>query len=653
MHPRYYLLTCLTVLGCVSAASAQDVPEWLRRAANQSIPSYSSETPAVVLSDDERLTINSDGVTLTNKTFALRVLKRDGRSLAVARDVYLTDSGRIKEFRGWLLRSSGEVLKYSGKHVLDIAAVRDDVYNEVRVKVLSASSDVDVGDVFGYEVISEDKSIFLQHDYAFQERLPVITSSYSLTLPQGWRVESFTFNHPRIEPTVTGTTSIWEIKNLSYIKDEPAMPDVSALVPRLAVTVFPDKPLPQIPTFGDWRAVSSFIGTLHAPQMEPGPALLEKSRQLGGTTGNEMDRIRAIARYVQDIKYLSIQTGVGRGGGYRPHSAAEVATKGWGDCKDKANLMRAMLKLIGITAFPVAIYSGDRTYVREEWPSPQQFNHCIIAIKVSDEVNAPAVMTHPTLGRLLLFDPTDPHTPLGNLPDHEQLSLALVVAGEDGALVRTPAPLPETSNLERNISATLSEIGAISVSLSEKASGNSAVALLKEWAQLSKDDYSKRIESWVARAVAGARITKVEPSAAKDLDRFALDVEFSSDQYAKNPQQRLMLFSPVYVAKYGLRGFTDESRKYPLVLEAQSYTETGSTKLPAGYRVDEIPEGVKLEEPFGSYKANFEAKDGILIFNRSLLVRASTLKPEDYSKVRAFFRKIRETEDAMVVLVRK
>ena len=185
----------------------------------------------------------------------------------------------------------------------------------------------------------------------------------------------------------------------------------NALVPRVAVSVFPDGALTRIPSFGDWRAVSSFVGALHAPQMEAGPALLEKSRQLAGTAVNEMDRIRAVARYVQDIKYVSIQTGVGRGGGYRPHSAAEVIAKGYGDCKDKANLMRTMLKLIGITAFPVAIYSGDRTYVREEWPS-QQFNHCIIAIRVSNEVNAAAVMSHPKLGRLLLFDPTDPYTPL-------------------------------------------------------------------------------------------------------------------------------------------------------------------------------------------------------------------------------------------------
>ena len=41
--------------------------------------------------------------------------------------------------------------------------------------------------------------------------------------------------------------------------------------------------------------------------------------------------------------------------------ATEVFAKSYGDCKDKANLMRAMLKIVGITAFPVSIYSGDPT----------------------------------------------------------------------------------------------------------------------------------------------------------------------------------------------------------------------------------------------------------------------------------------------------
>jgi hypothetical protein len=40
------------------------------------------------------------------------------------------------------------------------------------------------------------------------------------------------------------------------------------------------------------------------------------------------------------------------------------------------------------------------------------------------------VMDHPALGRLLIFDPTV--TLVGDLPNHEQASLALVLAGVNG-----------------------------------------------------------------------------------------------------------------------------------------------------------------------------------------------------------------------------
>ena len=109
---------------------------------------------------------------------------------------------------------------------------------------------------------------------------------------------------------------------------------------------------------------------------------------------------------MQNLQYISIDIGVGRGNGYRPHAASQVLAKAYGDCKDKANLMRAMLKSINITAYPVAIYLGDADHVREEWASPYQFNHCIIAIKVGDEVIAPTIITDAKLGRLLIFDAT-------------------------------------------------------------------------------------------------------------------------------------------------------------------------------------------------------------------------------------------------------
>jgi transglutaminase-like putative cysteine protease len=47
-----------------------------------------------------------------------------------------------------------------------------------------------------------------------------------------------------------------------------------------------------------------------------------------------------------------------------------VLARNYGDCKDKAALMRALLKAAGIDSYAVIIYSGDRHFVRPEWPGP-------------------------------------------------------------------------------------------------------------------------------------------------------------------------------------------------------------------------------------------------------------------------------------------
>src|SRR6185436_6707243 len=129
--------------------------------------------------------------------------------------------------------------------------------------------------------------------------------------------------------------------------------------------------------------------------------------------------------------------------------------KSYGDCKDKANLMRAMLKIVGIASFPVSIYSGDPDYVRPEWPSPQQFNHCIIAVKVGDETRSPTVIQDARLGRLLIFDPTAEETPVGDLPSYLQGSLALIDAREIDALTKMPTTPPESNLLDRRIEGSI------------------------------------------------------------------------------------------------------------------------------------------------------------------------------------------------------
>jgi hypothetical protein len=653
---RCLLLLLALVAASVSARAAavgDDVPAWLRQAAASVPPTYDKKVTAVVLLKDQSVVISDDGRVTTTKTYAVRILAREGRDEAHAFESYLTESGKVREFKAWLINPSGAVKKYGKDETLDAALAEDDVYNEYRAKIIAAKDDVEgAGAVFGYQSVIEERTIFSQDDFDFQDDLPALVSRYTLTLPAGWRANATTFNYSKIEPTVSGTTYAWEVRNLAPVEVEPSSPSMSALVPRLAVSYFPPQNA-AIKTFESWSDVARFMSEMEDPQATIDDAIATKARELTAAAKTEYEKIQAIGRYVQGVHYISIQTNLGGGGGYRPHAATEVFAKSYGDCKDKANLMRAMLKAVKIDSYLVSIYALDPTYVRSEWPSPWQFNHCIIAVRVSDDTQSPTVVKHPQLGRLLIFDPTDSSTPVGDLPDREQDSLALIDAKESTELLRMPVTPPEANRLERTTEVTLEQDGSIAATVRERMFGQSAVGARSEFKNLSRSDYEKVIQSWAGSSATGAKFTKIEPADNHAEGRFALDVEFTADNYAQSMQDRLLVFKPAVVGHSNTAWLAPTTRKHPVVLKSKAITETVRFKLPAGFEVDEIPDAVKINSDFGSYTATYEVKDGQLIFTRSLVQHAATVPVEKYNDVRNFFGRVRASEEAPVVLARK
>lgn len=649
------LFVCSIIALTTAPALADEAPAWLKQAVSVSTPTYKKNVPAVVLLDESKVSIDEDGRVVTTNYYAMKILTREGRAGAVATEIYNTDSGKVREMRAWVIRPSGEVKKYGKNDAVDMAIVDNDIYNEARKMFISARDEVEPGAIFGYEATTEERSVFTQFDWYFQNGLPCLLSRLTLTLPKEWRADSVTFNHSKIEPLVNGSIYSWEMRDLPFIEDEPLSPPVTNIAPRLAVSYFssPGSKSGIGKTFGSWAEVSRWLSQMSDPQAALDDNLAGKAKQLTASAKTELERIQAIGRYVQSINYVSIQTGVGRGGGYRPHPAIDVFAKSYGDCKDKANLMRAMLKSVGIQSYLVSIYSGDRTFVREEWPSPQQFNHCIIAVKVSDETQAATIVKHPTLGRLLVFDSTDDNTPVGDLPDHEQGSLALIVAGEAGALLRMPVTPPEANRLEREAEVVLDADGSIMARVRERSLGQSAVNERRAFRGLSRPDYAKLIERWIARSASGAIISKVEPADESAEGRFALNVDFTAARYGQLMHERLLLFKPAIVARRESLSLTEASRRYPVVLESHAYTETVKVKLPAGFVVDELPDAVNMDASFGTYTTTYEVKDGQLSFTRKLVVRGATIPVGDYAAVRSFFEKIRAAEASPVVLAKK
>jgi len=138
--------------------------------------------------------------------------------------------------------------------------------------------------------------------------------------------------------------------------------------------------------------------------------------------------MRSLADFMQhDIRYVGIELGIG---GWQPHPAAEVFSHRYGDCKDKATLMAAMLHEIGIEADYVVINS-ERGSVTPEVPAHlTAFDHVVLAIKLPDGLTDPsliATMQHPKLGRILFFDPTNELIPFGQIGGYLQANYGLLV----------------------------------------------------------------------------------------------------------------------------------------------------------------------------------------------------------------------------------
>ena len=657
-----YRLTAFTILlaaallspsASARAAVGDDAPAWLKQAATATAPTYDKRVKAVVLLKDVNASVSADGRVVTTTTYAVRILAREGRGEARAAEPYLTASGKVRELHAWLIRPTGEVKSYGKDETLDIALNPDDVYNEYRLRLISAADDVSgPGTIFGYQSVVEERTIFSQDAFHFQDELPALISRYALTVPQGWRAGGVTFNHAKIEPVVAGATYTWELRDLAPVEDEPNSPDMSALVPRLAVSYFPPAGA-QMRSFESWADVARFMSEIEDPQADINDAVAAKARELTANSKTELEKIQAIGRYVQNVHYISIQTNIAGGGGYRPHAATEVFAKSYGDCKDKANLMRSMLKAVKVDSYLVSIYSGEPTYVRAEWASPMQFNHCIIAIRVADETQVPTVVKHPQLGRLLIFDPTDESTPVGDLPDHEQDSLALIDAKESTELLRMPVTPPDANRLERTTEVTLQRDGSIVATVRERTFGQSAALERALFKNLSRGDYETVIQRWAGSEATGAKFTRIEPADEHAEGRFSLDVDFVAPAYAQTMQDRLLVFKPSVVGHSNTGWLAETTRKQPIVLKSKALNETVRFKLPVGFDVDELPDPVKITSEFGTYTASYEVKDGQLVYTRSLVQRAAVVPVEKYKDIRSFFGQVRASEDAPIVLARK
>ena len=144
------LFAVLGLLGVATPSSAADMPAWLVDASRRSSPALEADADAVVLHDEEHVTVQADGRLLTRRKYAVRVLTKDGAPAAAMREVYERGAAEIRSLRGWV-QVDGRVKELGKAETADLALVDNDVYNEARICVLALDQPVTPGLVFGGE----------------------------------------------------------------------------------------------------------------------------------------------------------------------------------------------------------------------------------------------------------------------------------------------------------------------------------------------------------------------------------------------------------------------------------------------------------------------------------------------------------------------
>lgn len=624
------LLALLLFAGVVHAAPAT-APDWVRAAMAQPVPPQPARTAAVVLSDTTSLVFAASGEVTTLRRRVVKILSPAGRDWAYG-SAWFDDNTKLLMLRGWSVEPSGKVHRLRERDAVESSAASFEVFTDAKVKFLDIPSEV--GSVIAYEYETREKPYEPVTVWHFQENIPVLRARLEARIPQGWVYSPKWMNFAPVE-ALAGPA--WELTGLPAIVEEPRMPAGASVAGRMGVHWNASR---------SWNDVATWFDGLAASRLAPTPALQTRTRELASDAG---DPIRALARFAQrDIRYVAVEIGIG---GYQPHAAGQVFANRYGDCKDKATLLRAMLKEIGVSSHYVLVHT-TRGMVDPSFPTVHAFNHVIAAIQIPRERarGLDAVIEHPSLGALLLFDPTSTTTPPGQLPPYLQASRGLLVTAAGGELIELPSHTPESSSLRRTAKLQLDVGGKLSGSVEEVRTGAIAASMRGQLQALSGADQTKFIESALGYHLADQTAVDVKIENLEDPERdLVIRYTVAAPGYATRVAG-MVLVRPRVLGVKGEGAIGTAGRQYGYVTDGPSVqADVVEIAIPATIVLDELPKPVIVATPHVQYESRSTFENGVLRYTRQYAMRTWSVEREALPSLNEAFAKIAADERASAV----
>jgi transglutaminase-like putative cysteine protease/tetratricopeptide (TPR) repeat protein len=194
-----------------------------------------------------------------------------------------------------------------------------------------------------------------------------------------------------------------------------------------------------------------------------------------------------------------------------PRSPSDTLARRYGDCKDKAALLVALLRAAGIHAYVALLNAGSREDVAPGLPGMGMFDHAIVYVPGPSD---------------LWIDVTDEYARLGEMPIADQGRLALIAQTGTEALVRIPDVSSADNLLVEQREIDLAEDGPARVVEVSQPHGSDESSYRRHYADPENKQEREGLSNYVKSQYLAEKLDRVDRSDPADLSKpFELTLE--------------------------------------------------------------------------------------------------------------------------------
>lgn len=477
------------------------LPPWAERAAERDSaarkwPGYSWS----LLTEVSCEYLDDGGCVITTR----RVVRTGhaGNELPVVAN-YRPGTSRVEDATVWAA-ARGQVFRWGREFLVDQPLSRDSVHADGRV--VHGAIGLPPGAIGATETVVRMRRPF-DDFWVTEDDVAATYTRLRVTPPAGREPEWRSGPTPLPPPARDGDEWVWEVP-ARLVTDVP--PGAERQGWWLQVRV-PTDSLP-----ATWAELGRRLGPYFGAPAGERAEVRRLADSLCAGAADGAERRRRLAAAAQALEYTEIRIEIDTGGGLRPRTPVTVWRDGRGDCKDKANLLCALLAAVGEQAWPALVEAGSPGDATPPLPGASCFDHVLVAVRVPE---GEAHALDPVLGPLAWFDPTTPEPAWGRVRGRLAGKPCLLLAGDRSALGRVPLAAASPAVIERRFDATLDSAGTLVADLRVTYAGDAALFVkstphgLDERGRLAAsarvaawDQAAALVDAWAAPDSAGARV---------------------------------------------------------------------------------------------------------------------------------------------------